>query len=130
MKIISCRFCFRIIIRFRCDSENADINLGLKYGCDPKHEAIKLIHLTKSLGLTLYGFSFHVGSPCGDLAAYAQGIRIAEKLIGYAKSVGCYEANLIDIGGGFPGESDYDFNQVNILQRNDKKVTKKCKRMV
>lgn len=103
----------KIIIRFRCDSENADINLGLKYGCDPKHEAIKLIHLTKSLGLTLYGFSFHVGSPCGDLAAYAQGIRIAEKLIGYAKSVGCYEANLIDIGGGFPGESDYDFNQVS-----------------
>ncbi|XP_043470239.1 ornithine decarboxylase 1-like [Leptopilina heterotoma] len=113
----------KIIIRFRCDSKITCNSLGVKYGCDAKKEAIELIRLTKSLGLTLYGFSFHTGSPCGDLTAYNEGIKIAKNLIDQAKAFGCHEVCLIDIGGGFPGESDYDLNQIsNVINESIKNI--------
>ncbi|KOC62412.1 Ornithine decarboxylase 2 [Habropoda laboriosa] len=97
----------KIVIRFRCDAKGSLVSLGTKFGCDPDDEAVRLIHLTKSLGLTLWGFSFHVGSPCGDLSAYSRGIEICKKLMGVAKSIGCENVQLIDIGGGFSGNRDY-----------------------
>lgn len=100
------------MIRILCNSDNAGMPLGLKFGCDPNKEAFALVDIAKNLGLHLHGFSFHVGSPCGDLSAYVRGIRICEKLIKYARSKGCSEACLIDIGGGIPGESDFDFDKV------------------
>ena len=100
------------MIRFRCDSINSDAVLGQKFGCEPHHEAIELIHTTKDLGINLYGFSFHVGSPCGDMTTYERGIQIGKKLIDYARSIGCDQTCLIDIGGGFPGETNYGIERV------------------
>nr|XP_050868819.1 ornithine decarboxylase-like isoform X2 [Vespula vulgaris] len=105
----------KIIIRFRCDSKfvSADsVNLGIKFGCNPDDEAKKLIQLTKDLGLILYGFSFHVGSPCKEFNAYKHGIEICKELITFAKSIGCKDIKLIDIGGGFPGESGIEINEL------------------
>ena len=106
------------MIRIRCDSANAGMPLGLKFGCDPNEHAFQLVEMAKDLGLNLHGFSFHVGSPCGDLTAYARGIRICETLIKYARSIGCSDACLIDIGGGIPGEADFDFDKVIIVNIN------------
>ena len=64
---------------------------------------MRLIQLTANLGLTLHGFSFHVGSPCGELNAYSRGIGICKRLIAIAKSMGCQNVQLIDIGGGQNG---------------------------
>lgn len=100
------------MIRFRCDSANSDAVLGLKFGCDPHQEETELIILTKDLGLYLYGFSPHVGSPCGDTSAYERDIKISKELIDYARSIGCDRTCLIDIGGGFPGETNYDVDRV------------------
>ncbi|KAL6257017.1 hypothetical protein P5V15_011953 [Pogonomyrmex californicus] len=94
----------KIIIRIRCDSKNSECDLGLKFGCEPDEEAVRLIRLTLDLGLTLHGFSFHVGSPCGELYSYSRGIGICRRLIIIAKSMGCKDVQLIDIGGGIPGE--------------------------
>ena len=71
--------------------------------------------MTKNLDLNLHGFSFHVGSLCGEMSAYGRGIRICKTLIDYAKSIGCSEVRLIDIGGGFPGDSNCDVEQVRIF---------------
>lgn len=71
-----------------------------------------MIRITKDLGLTLYGFCFHVGSPCNEFNAYLQGIEICKELINFAKSIGCKDIKLIDIGGGFPGESEYQIDKV------------------
>ena len=98
----------RIVIRIRCDAKNSECNLGLKFGCEPDEDAVRLIQLTANLGLTLHGFSFHVGSPCGELNAYSRGIGICKRLIAIAKSMGCLDVQLIDIGGGFSGETDID----------------------
>lgn len=91
------------MIRICCDAKNALVSLGMKFGCDPDEKTVRLMHLIKSLGLTLWGFNFHVGSPCGELEAYVRGIRMCKKLISTAKEIGCKDAQLIDIGGGFPG---------------------------
>nr|XP_012230174.1 PREDICTED: ornithine decarboxylase 2-like isoform X1 [Linepithema humile] len=98
----------KIVIRIRCDAKNTPIILGLKFGCEPDEETVRLIQLTKDLGLNLHGFSFHVGSPCGELEAYARGIALCKQLITISKAIGCDNVQLIDIGGGFPGESGTD----------------------
>ncbi|CAK9805810.1 Ornithine decarboxylase [Anthophora plagiata] len=106
----------KIVIRIRCDAKDCLVSLGTKFGCDPNEEAVRLIHLTKNLGLTLWGFSFHVGSPCGELNAYSRGIGMCKRLMAIAKSVGCENVQLIDIGGGFSGNRDYSLDKVaNII---------------
>ncbi|CAK9832707.1 Antizyme inhibitor 2 [Anthophora retusa] len=106
----------KIVIRIRCDAKDSLVSLGTKFGCNPNEEAIRLIHLTKSLGLKLWGFSFHVGSPCGELNAYSRGIGMCKRLMAIAKSIGCKNVQLIDIGGGFSGNRDYPLDKVaNII---------------
>lgn len=56
--------------------------------------------------MNLHGFSFHVGTPCMELDAYCRGIKMCEKLIAIANEVGCENVQLIDIGGGFTGETE------------------------
>lgn len=101
----------RIVIRVRCDSQNCKISLGAKFGCE-EEEAIRLMHFIKNVGLTLWGFSFHVGSPCDELNAYVRGIAICKKLIAIAREIGCEDAQLIDIGGGFPGNRGFCIDKV------------------
>ncbi|XP_032673355.1 ornithine decarboxylase 2-like [Odontomachus brunneus] len=101
----------KIVIRIRCDAKVTQVVLGLKFGCEPNDEAVHLIRLTKDLGLNLYGFSFHVGSPCGELEAYSRGIAICKQLIATSQSIGCENVQLIDIGGGFPGETETDVDE-------------------
>lgn len=84
--------------------------LGLKFGSEPD-ETMRLIQLTKDLGLDLHGFSFHVGSPCGEMDAYRRGIEMCRELITVAKEIG-FDVRLIDIGGGFPGETGISTDEV------------------
>ncbi|XP_035733399.1 ornithine decarboxylase-like [Vespa mandarinia] len=108
----------KIIIRFRCDDNSAVarcVKLGTKFGCEPGDEAKELIQLIKDLGLILYGFSFHVGSPCGEFNAYVRGIEICKELISFAKSIECNDIKLIDIGGGFSGESEFQIDEISHL---------------
>ncbi|XP_076385006.1 ornithine decarboxylase 2-like isoform X2 [Megachile rotundata] len=108
----------KIVIRIRCDAAVTLIPLGAKFGCDPGEEAVQLMHLTKSLGLNLHGFSFHVGSPCGELKAYSRGIAMCKRLIAIAKSIGFNDVQLIDIGGGFPGDTGYCIDKLAKIINN------------
>lgn len=102
----------KIVIRIRCDAKNSGCDLGLKFGCEPDEDAVRLIQFTMNLGLTLHGFSFHVGSPCRELNAYSRGIGICKRLITIAQSMGCKDVQLIDIGGGFSGERGTDIDKL------------------
>ncbi|XP_023247308.1 ornithine decarboxylase 2-like [Copidosoma floridanum] len=97
----------KVIIRFRCDALVSDAYLGAKFGCDPDEEAKLLIRGCRDLGLDLHGFSFHVGSPCGEVLALSRGIGLCKGLIDTARDYGFYNVQLIDIGGGVPGEADF-----------------------
>ncbi|GAB1865464.1 Ornithine decarboxylase [Camponotus japonicus] len=106
----------KIVIRMQCDGKNSDRTLGLKFGCESDEEAVRLIQLMMDLDLTLHGFSFHVGSPCRDLNAFSKGIEMCKRLITIAKTMGCKDVQLIDIGGGFPGEKGTEIDKfANII---------------
>lgn len=100
------------MIRIRCDAKNSPVSLGVKFGCEPREEATCLIQHTKDLGLNLHGFSFHVGTPCLELDAYRRGIKMCKQLIAFARSIGCKDAQLIDIGGGFSSVCGEDLDVV------------------
>uniref|UniRef100_A0A6M2DSV2 ornithine decarboxylase n=1 Tax=Xenopsylla cheopis TaxID=163159 RepID=A0A6M2DSV2_XENCH len=101
----------RLIIRIRCDSEVAQCQLGMKFGCDAIHEAPRLIACARELGLELIGVSFHVGSGCGDPPVFRRAISAARTLFDYAKTLG-YRFDLLDIGGGYPGNSGTSINAI------------------
>lgn len=75
-----------------------------KFGC-PVAEAPKLLDLAKKLGLRVSGVSFHVGSGCGDADAYTTALKDAKTCFLYAKSIGMQPMTVVDIGGGFPGDT-------------------------
>ncbi|KAG5338784.1 DCOR2 decarboxylase, partial [Acromyrmex charruanus] len=102
----------KVVIRIRCDSKNSPILLGAKFGCDPCKEAAYLIQCAQDLGLNLHGFSFHVGTPCLEIDAYLRGIEICKQLIAVAKSIGCNNVKLIDIGGGFSSVSGKELDEL------------------
>lgn len=89
------------MLRIKCDSNEARISLGQKFGCEP-NEANQLLRLAKSLDLNVVGLSFHVGTEVKSAECYGRGIRICRKIFDDAKTLG-YEFNLIDIGGGYEG---------------------------
>lgn len=57
------------------------------------------------------GICFHVGTQCLDLPVYGEAILAARKLFDVAKNIG-YDFDLLDIGGGFPGENFANINEV------------------
>lgn len=93
----------RLVIRIRVDGK-ARCPLGVKFGVEPP-KALSLIKIAKDLGLNVVGVSFHVGSGCEDAKTYHRAIKAARGLFDYAEQIG-YNFDLLDIGGGFPGQKD------------------------
>lgn len=93
----------RLVLRIRCDSEVAQCPLGMKFGCEATMEGPRLLAIAKSLGLHVEGISFHVGSGCGDPPVFRRAIARARALFDHAHSALGMQLQLLDIGGGFPG---------------------------
>ncbi|KAF2896621.1 hypothetical protein ILUMI_09564 [Ignelater luminosus] len=100
----------RTVIRIKYDAKDADCILGLKFGCEPHTEAPHLLHIARSLGINVVGVSFHVGSGCHDPSAFHGAIEAARFVFDFASTLG-YDFNLLDIGGGYPGEMDDSINK-------------------
>lgn len=103
-----------MVIRIRCDAVVAQCGLGMKFGCDPITEAPKLLTIARSLGINVVGVSFHVGSGCGEVGVYRRAIAAARDTFDFAQTLG-YSFQVLDIGGGFPGDfgttlDDVSFN--------------------
>lgn len=63
------------------------------------------------------GTSFHVGSGCSESEAYDRAIKKAKNLFDFGALLGC-NMKFLDIGGGFPGSDDVQFEKVLIgIQR-------------
>jgi ornithine decarboxylase len=83
--------------------------LGLKFGCKPENEASCLLKKAKTMGLTVIGLSFHIGSSNEDYEAYCRAIHRARRLFDEAEEIG-FKFTFLDIGGGFPG---HNFEAIN-----------------
>lgn len=102
-----------MVLRIRCEAEEAQCPLGKKFGCDPVTEAPKLLKTARALNLNVVGISFHVGSGCRDYPIYYKAIGICKKLFDEAEDLG-FEMTLLDIGGGFPGDNDKTIDDVAV----------------
>ncbi|KMQ89920.1 ornithine decarboxylase [Lasius niger] len=101
----------KVVLRIRCDAETAQCPLGMKFGCDPIHEAPNLLHLAYTLNLNVVGFSFHVGSGCQDPPIYYSAIHHCKILFDMATNLG-FKPYLLDLGGGYPGDKDTSIDKI------------------
>lgn len=99
------------MIRIRCDAEKAQCPLGMKFGVSVR-EATELLDVAKDLGMDVVGVSFHVGSGCMDPPVFYRAIASCRLLFDYASRELGYDFNLLDIGGGFPGNSGTSISEV------------------
>lgn len=102
----------KLVLRIKCEAKDAQCPLGNKFGCDPIHDAPGLIELAHQEGMEIVGISFHVGSGCNEPPVFRRAIKAARDLFDYGRNFG-FEMNLLDIGGGYPG----DFGAYELLEQ-------------
>lgn len=60
----------------------------------------------------MVGIAFHVGSNCMDPSIFAEALAAARSLFDFAEGLG-FKFNVVDIGGGFPGQNYSNIIEVN-----------------
>jgi len=103
-----------VVLRIVTDDSSSLCRLSNKYGaslCDVEELIITAIELN----LNLVGVSFHVGSGTSNPQSFAEPIKNAALVFEQARSHGV-EMNLLDIGGGFPGDDDGEVSFANIAE--------------
>ncbi|KAL7534476.1 hypothetical protein ACHAXR_007960 [Thalassiosira sp. AJA248-18] len=94
----------KLIMRIITDDSGSQCRLSSKFGAPPQHWPILLAE-AKRCGLNVVGVSFHVGSGCRDATRYEMALKDCKKLFEMAKKDYGFDMTLLDIGGGFPGET-------------------------
>jgi ornithine decarboxylase len=94
-----------VVLRVRVPNTGAMVELSSKFGAAPG-EAVDLILLAQTLGLTCEGLSFHVGSQTTNFSNYVEALSLCSNLFKEARDRGYAKMNLMDIGGGFPARYD------------------------
>jgi ornithine decarboxylase len=90
-----------VLLRLSFRDPTAVVDLSRKFGCEPA-AVIPMLELAQSLGVTVRGLSFHVGSQVAEPRKYVEAIGVCAELIAHACASGLADLNLLDIGGGFP----------------------------
>lgn len=100
----------QLVLRIRCDAEDAQCPLGIKFGVLPEDTGA-LLATAKALELNVVGVSFHVGSGCREPTVFRRAIASARKVFNEAKDLG-FKPDLLDIGGGFPGARNNPLDEI------------------
>jgi len=97
----------QVLMRIKVKDDGAQVSFSHRFGAE-KYEWFELFETLKSLGLTLRGVSFHVGSGIeGDKAAvYVKAIERAKEALESARDFGFSNSNILNIGGGFGAKED------------------------
>lgn len=90
-----------LLLRVSFRSPGAVSDLSRKFGCEPE-AALDLARLAAKLGITVRGFSFHVGSQAPDPLKHVEAIEACTALIRQARREKLGRFDVLDIGGGFP----------------------------
>jgi ornithine decarboxylase len=85
---------------------SSDWPVSRKYGCSPD-AAVEILTAADSLGLSVAGVAFHVGSQQGDPGAWRAPIVTTGEIFGRLEARGI-KPWLIDLGGGFPARLEGD----------------------
>jgi ornithine decarboxylase len=90
-----------LLLRVSFRAPGAVSDLSRKFGCDPEG-ALELARLAVKLGITVRGFSFHVGSQAPVPLKHVEAIEACGALIRAARKEKLGRFDVLDIGGGFP----------------------------
>ena len=90
-----------VLLRLSFRDPTAVVDLSRKFGCEPAAVA-PMLELAQSLGVTVRGLSFHVGSQVAEPKKYVEAIGVCAELMEQASASGQADLTLLDIGGGFP----------------------------
>ena len=89
-----------LVLRLKVPDIGSQVEMSSKFGAEPG-EAKDLIDYAASMGLTVEGLSFHVGSQCVNFSNYTTALEITSDIFNDSRNRG-HNMNIIDIGGGFP----------------------------
>lgn len=95
----------KVVLRIKFDASKSIVEMGSKFGAEPKIEARNLVKICKELELNLIGVSFHVGSGTVDYEVFGHAIDEVRAIFDYAENFG-FNLYFVDIGGGFLGHDD------------------------
>lgn len=105
-KMKSRAFTPELLIRVAVDDKGSDMPFSSKFGVDSADGVKNLYSAATSLGFSVRGFSFHVGSGCRDMGQYTRAINLVDHYWGLLKARGAKDLQTIDIGGGFRANED------------------------
>lgn len=98
-----------LLLRIKADDSDSICRFNEKFGVDPS-EVGGLLTLAQKLKLKVIGISFHVGSNCKNPKSFVGAIHLARQII--SKNI---NLEVIDIGGGFPGDNNTRFEEIGQL---------------
>jgi len=95
----------RLLVRLSYRSPHAKSDLSSKFGVGP-FEAAHLVERALAAGVTIAGFSYHVGSQLDDPGRFAAAATDTLELMGILERRLNVQFDTLDIGGGFPASYD------------------------
>jgi ornithine decarboxylase len=113
----------KLVLRIFADDSGSQIQLSTKFGA-PRQHWNKLLVEAKQAGLEVVGVSFHVGCGCRDVTRYEMALRDAKEVFEMARRDFGFEMRILDIGGGFPGET---LNSVTVSTYHSHCSTSSCR---
>lgn len=99
----------QLIMRIVTDDRGSQCRLSSKFGA-PRQKWRPLLAAAKKHGLEVVGVSFHVGSGCRDATRYELALKDAREIFDIAEKEFGMKLKILDIGGGFPGETHSMWN--------------------
>lgn len=93
----------QLVLRIVTDDSNAVCRFSMKFGAD-LDTARKLIDKAQEIDMTIVGVSFHCGSGQMTSKAFVDAIQNARMIMNYGNKMG-FTMKLLDLGGGFPGNT-------------------------
>jgi ornithine decarboxylase len=98
-----------LILRIITDDRGSQCRLSSKFGA-PRTKWRPLLAAAQKNGLQVVGVSFHVGSGCRDASRYEMALKDAREIFDMAEKDFGMHMRILDIGGGFPGETHSMWN--------------------
>lgn len=93
----------QLVLRLLPDDSGSVMRFGSKFGA-PLDVVDELLRECQRQELTVIGASFHIGSGCFDASKYDDAIAMCRQAFEIAENLGMPRMNLVDVGGGFPGD--------------------------
>lgn len=93
----------KLVLRIKGDEQSSRCKFNMKFGADID-KCYHLFKVAKQLELQVVGVSFHNGSDCSDTHSYEKSIAACRLIFDMGIEIG-HDMYLLDIGGGFPGDT-------------------------